>query len=125
MTIGNVALLGLLVALASCSETASPAFESIDETMATKSPEAPEAPEAPETQAANGALPIPLSAPNPLRDEDLSDERVAGMELEDLWQLGVDALEWPAERPLGSTKSAVHQRLLDEKYRGAGLPLDD
>lgn len=52
---------------------------------------------------------------------DLSEEAVAERTLEELWALGVEHLDWPAEPPAEATKEDVHWRLLDAKIQG----LDD
>ena len=51
---------------------------------------------------------------------DLSDEAVAELTVEELWELGVRHLAWPPERPAGATKNELHQRLLEGKYRDVG-----
>ena len=69
--------------------------------------------------------PQPKSRPDLLWSEDLSDDVVAQMTLVELWQLGVNALNWPTEIPAGTEKSDVHDRLLEAKYHEVGLPVDD
>lgn len=51
---------------------------------------------------------------------DLSEGAVAALSAEELWELGVRHLGWPAGLPAGATKDAVHQKLLQGKYRDVG-----
>jgi len=42
------------------------------------------------------------------------------MTRDELWRIGVDHFDWPRRMPDDADKAAIHQRLLEAKYEGAG-----
>ena len=55
-----------------------------------------------------------------LLEVDLSDDRVRDLSPQQLWNLGVERLGWPRDRPANLSKDELHHRLLDAKYRHVG-----
>ena len=55
-----------------------------------------------------------------MNDVNLSDEAVHEMSKQELWQIGVEYLNWPVEVDEKLTKEEIHQKLLDAKYLRVG-----
>lgn len=55
-----------------------------------------------------------------MNDVNLSDEAVHEMNNQELWKIGVEYLNWPAEMDEELTKEEIHQKLLDAKYLKVG-----
>ena len=73
-------------------------------------------PESPTQQLSGSDQP----AAHDLWDLNFSDEHVAKMTRDDLWRIGVERLGWPQQMPDDADKAALHQRLLEAKYKGVG-----
>ncbi len=72
---------------------------------------------APATNASDaGGASYSMPRPDLLWPMDLSEDAVAAMSLEELWQIGVDHLNWPAEMPAGTRKADVHERLVEARF---------
>lgn len=67
-----------------------------------------------------GTLVCAAIAETLLNDIDLSDQAVSKMSKGELWQIGVENLNWPAQFDDNLSKGVIHQRLLDAKYVNVG-----